>query len=209
MSHLLTIGETLRLASDDTQCQVNELLWSGGQGEVYKVTQGTEQFAVKWYFPHMSSPRQSGHLRHLVEKRPPSDAFLWPMDMVSSEKVSGFGYIMPLRPEGFCSIVDLMTNRADPSFHALATAGFELAYNFRELHANGLCYQDISFDNIFFHPQTGQVLICANDNVAVEGRQHHNVFGTPRFMAPEVVRKESLPSIDTDYFLYQSSYSIC
>jgi serine/threonine protein kinase len=148
----------------------------------------------------MASSRQRDHLHGLVEKGAPSNAFLWPIDMVFSDHVSDFGYIMPLRPAGYCSIVDLMTNRADPSFYALATAGFELAHNFRELHAKGLCYQDISFDNIFFHPETGHVLICDNDNVAVEGQHHHSVFGTPRFMAPEVVRKESVPSIDTDLF---------
>jgi serine/threonine protein kinase len=68
------------------------------------------------------------------------------------------------------------------------------------LHAKGLCYRDISFGNVFFDPKTGQVLICDNDNVAVDGKADSGVLGTPRFMAPEVVRSEAKPSRQTDLF---------
>jgi serine/threonine protein kinase len=93
-----------------------------------------------------------------------------------------------------------MRRRIDPSFRALATAGFELAHSFLQLHSKGLCYRDISFGNLFFDPATGEVLICDNDNVAIDGEPDPGVLGTPRFMAPEVVRGEALPSIQTDLF---------
>jgi serine/threonine protein kinase len=64
----------------------------------------------------------------------------------------------------------------------------------------GLCYRDISFGNVFFDPDTGEVLICDNDNVAVDGEGKIGVLGTPRFMAPEIVRGEALPSMHTDVF---------
>lgn len=200
MSQLLSIADTVQSVTAGGEMRVSQHLGSGGQGEVYKVRQASKEAALKWYFPHMATPQQRQHLQNLIETGAPTEAFLWPADLAVSQVHQGFGYIMPLRLQGYSSIVDLMTNRVDPSFRALATAGFELAHNFRELHAKGLCYQDISFDNVFFHPESGHVLICDNDNVSVEGHHHHNVFGTPRFMAPEVVRKEAAPSIDTDLF---------
>jgi serine/threonine protein kinase len=44
------------------------------------------------------------------------------------------------------------------------------------------------------------VRICDNDNVAVTGTAGGGVLGTPRFMAPEIVRGEARPSTDTDLF---------
>src|SRR3954452_6732203 len=93
-----------------------------------------------------------------------------------------------------------MKRRGWTSFRALATAGLELADSYLQLHARGLCYRDISFGNVFFDPESGDVLICDNDNVAVDGSATAGVLGTPRFMAPEVVRGEVLPSTQTDLY---------
>lgn len=93
-----------------------------------------------------------------------------------------------------------MKRRTEPTFRALATAGLHLADSYLQLHARGLCYRDISFGNVFFDPDTGDVLICDNDNVGVDGASRGGVLGTPRFMAPEVVRGDALPSTQTDLF---------
>ena len=42
--------------------------------------------------------------------------------------------------------------------------------------------------------------ICDNDNVTVDGTLGGGVKGTPRFMAPEIVRDEASPSRKTDLF---------
>lgn len=47
--------------------------------------------------------------------------------------------------------------------------------------------------NLFFDPDTGDVLICDNDNVSANGVNHSSVYGTPRFMAPEM--NNDYPSI--------------
>jgi serine/threonine protein kinase len=106
---------------------------------------------------------------------------------------------MHLRNKNYISIVDLMRNQVDPSFKALITACMELCECFKYLHLNGLCYRDISFGNVFFSPETGEVAICDNDNVGVDGEKAE-ILGTPRFMSPEIVRGEALPSIDTDLY---------
>jgi serine/threonine protein kinase len=75
-----------------------------------------------------------------------------------------------------------------------------LADSFLKLHAQGLCYRDISYGNVFYEPSSGNPLICDNDNIGVEGRDPALVLGTSRFMAPEIVRGEAMPSTATDLY---------
>jgi DNA-binding helix-hairpin-helix protein with protein kinase domain len=198
--NLLKSGETVQTESSGQSCTVVELLGAGGQGEVYRVMLGSQPFALKWYLPQSATLEQRSILEKLIEKGQPTDRFLWPIELVVSPDSPGFGYLMRLRDPTYKNIVDMMKRRIEPSFRALATAGLELAGSYFELHAKGLCYRDISFGNVFFEPDSGDVLICDNDNVTVDGSRDVGVMGTPRFMAPEVVRGEALPSTQTDLF---------
>jgi eukaryotic-like serine/threonine-protein kinase len=197
---ILKDGQTVRTVVSNRDCTVEQYLGGGGQGEVYRASLDGTVVALKWYFPAQATPEQRSGLEVLVKKGAPTARFLWPMELTHSPDVTGFGYVMPLRAPHYKSIVDLMKRRAEPSFRALATAGLQLADSFLELHAAGFCYRDISFGNVFFDPDSGEVLICDNDNVAVDKQGTAGVLGTPRFMAPEIVRGEALPSSDTDLY---------
>jgi eukaryotic-like serine/threonine-protein kinase len=197
---ILADGQSVQTVMSKMMCTVEQYLGGGGQGEVYRALLDGDHVALKWYFPAQATPEQRAGLEVLVKKGPPTHRFLWPMELTTAADVPGFGYIMPLRASHYKSIVDLMKRRAEPTFRALATAGLQLADSFLELHAMGLCYRDISFGNVFFDPDTGEVLICDNDNVAVDGTGQAGVLGTPRFMAPEIVRGEALPSSRTDLY---------
>jgi hypothetical protein len=200
MDQVLKAGQTVRAETSGLACEVGELLGSGGQGEVYRATLGGRPVALKWYLPAAATAEQRAALEVLIKKGRPAERFLWPLELVSAPGVAGFGYVMPLRERRYRGIADLMKRRIDPTFRALATAGLALADSFLQLHARGLCYRDISFGNVFIDPDTGDVLICDNDNVAVDGEGCGGVLGTPRFMAPEVVRGDARPSTQTDLF---------
>lgn len=200
MDQILKRDQKVRTSTTRKDCRVEMYLGGGGQGEVYQATLDGKPVALKWYYPASATPEQQKALETLVRMGPPSDRFLWPSELASATSTPGFGYVMPLRDRRFRSIVDLMKRRIEPSFRALATAGLELSHSYLQLHTKGLCYRDISFGNAFFDPDTGEILICDNDNVAVDNQARSAVYGTPRFMAPEIVRGEAVPSTQTDLF---------
>ncbi len=200
MSLLLTRGQVVWTESSRQACQVEDLLGEGGQGGVYRVRVADRQAALKWYYPQFSTPAQRRVLETLVKRGAPTSRFLWPLELVSAPSRPGLGYLMPLRENRYKGVADLMKRRLDPTFRVLTTLGFELAHSFLQLHSKGLCYRDISFGNIFFDPATGEVLIADNDNVTVDGEGEIGILGTPRFMAPEVVRGAASPSIQTDLY---------
>ena len=200
MSEILKKNQIVYTEISKLSCEINEFLGGGGQGEVYKAILNGKEIALKWYYPASATIDQKIALETLIKKGAPNEKFLWPIELVSESNLKGFGYIMPLREKRFGNIVDLMKRRISPTLKVLTTVGLELANNFFQLHSKGLCYRDISFGNAFFDPNTGEVLICDNDNVAIDGESKIGVLGTPRFMSPEVVRGESKPNTYTDLF---------
>ena len=202
MNQLLQLGQNVELKMLNTDCKIEKFLGGGAQGEVYQVTIAGQPMALKWYFPHYlkQDPTLRQRIEQTIQFGPPSDRFLWPLEVATHPQVSdSFGYLMPLRETRFKGLVDLVARRVQPSFRTLASAGFELAHSYLQLHARGLCYRDISFGNVFFDPANGEVRICDNDNVDINGVQGA-IGGTIRFMAPEIVRGVAAPDTETDLF---------
>lgn len=199
MEGQLKNGAILTSESGNKYTVVN-LLGAGGQGEVYDVECDGKHYALKWYFKGSATARQKKLLEEIIAKGAPDSSFLWPMELIVPSQGNLFGYIMPLRPKNYKSIVDLMKNRVNPSFYVICRTAFNLTKGYRNLHIAGAKYQDISFGNLFFNPDNGDVLICDNDNVSYGNSKPGGVLGTPGFMAPEIVRGEARPSRDTDRY---------
>ena len=199
MEGMLKSG-TVLVSESGNRYKVVKLLGSGGHGEVYEVIGDKDRFALKWYFPKTATNRQKGILEKIIIKGAPSPAFLWPEDIIVPGKYGSLGYIMKLRPSGYFSIDDLMNRKAEPTFEMLCKAAFNLTLGFQKLHKQGYSYHDISFGNVFFNPNNGNILICDNDNVTVSGDNISTIRGTPRFMAPEIVIGEAKPSRNTDLY---------
>lgn len=199
---MITVGTVLDLPRHGSSWRVGALLGEGGQGAVYTLEPADGQgrpLALKWYRPETAHPDQHEALVRLAQLPPPSSAFLWPVEVVDGPD-GGFGYVMPLRPDGYLPVAELLTGRVDASFSTVTRLCMGLADCFLQLHTQGLCYRDISLGNVFFHPATGAPLVCDNDNVGIEGRDEARVLGTSRFMAPEVVLGTALPSTSTDLY---------
>ncbi len=183
---------------------VRSVLGAGGQGTVYAVDLEGATFALKWYHEHYIDIDTGlrDRLANAVERGAPDGRFLWPLELVTIPGNPSFGYIMPVRAGHYVGMRDLIApppKRVELSLADRAKLCARIADSFLQLHARGFCYQDINFGNIFLDPATADILICDNDNVNVDGAPA-SIYGTRKFMAPEVVRREVLPSTQTDLF---------
>ncbi len=200
MANYFEKGDKIPLPGDE-EAQVLEQLGEGGQGAVYRVTVGGQAYALKWYHPGVlpSPAKFYRNLENNVALGPPSDAFLWPL-RVTQKKNGSFGYLMELRPANFREFSDFLLARVHfSSLTAAVNAALNITNGFRELHRRGFSYQDLNDGNFFIDPDSGQVLICDNDNVAPYGT-NLGIAGKARYMAPEVVRSRKKPDIMTDRF---------
>ncbi|WP_064750281.1 serine/threonine protein kinase [Solirubrobacter soli] len=185
------------------EVRVLRQLGAGGQGEVWEATIDGRPAALKWYFSVWSSLAQWDALLELVHRGPPDERFLWPEALATATGAAPatdgepFGYLMPLREPRFHGLSEVLTRAVKPGLTQLAIAAFQLADSYRRLHGAGLAYRDISSGNAFLDPRTGDVAICDNDNVSVDGKPSM-VFGTPRFIAPEILLREAGPSRYSD-----------
>ena len=186
-------------------------LGGGNQGQVFEVEVAGERLALKWYFPNCiaADPNLERRLLASIQATAPNPSFLWPIALLKGgqgqgEPASlvgrGFGYLMPLRPAGYLGAHEHVGGHVEISLQAVLKASFFLADAFHDLHLQGLCYKDISLGNLFLDPSNGRILICDNDNVAVDGRDPGSVLGTPGFMAPEVLLGQARPGTDSDLF---------
>ena len=193
----LKIGESVSL-TNGAQAKVVKELGRGGQGIVYLVEVNGQNMALKWYFNNMGDWFYR-NLEENVTKGAPSEAFLWPEYLTTKQKGT-YGYIMKLRPQGYHEFGQYLLARAKfKSFEAMVNAAMKICEGFKALHLSGLSYQDLNDGNFFIHPDTGDVLICDNDNVAPEGVSS-GILGKARYMAPEVVTGKAMPSKQTDRY---------
>lgn len=198
---MLQADTTVTLTPGARSCVVRRMIGEGSQGSVFEVSiEGAPPQALKWYLPGRLAGTQLAAITELVERGSPDPRLLWPEEVVRVEGEPTFGYLMPLRPDSYVGLSDLLTGRVSVPVSRILSLGIGLSSCFLSLHSQGLCYRDISFGNVFFDPASGDPLICDTDNVGIDGVSASAVLGTRKFMAPEIVRREAPPSTATDLF---------
>jgi len=193
------IGDKIVIQQVGGEAQIVAELGKGGQGTVFKVIFSGKEYALKWYH----KPQEQNFYKNLqnnITQGAPNDSFLWPLFLTEKDKDGCFGYLMNLRDavyKDFSSF--LLAKTSFGSTSAMVEAALNICISFRELHSKGYSYQDLNDGNFFINPQTGDVLICDNDNVAPFGVQT-GILGKCRYMAPEIITRKNLPNAQSDRF---------
>lgn len=180
----LSKNSIVSLVGGGTATIIKEL-GRGGQGIVYLVEVCGEKKALKWY---LTAPDDKFYrnLAQNIASRAPSEAFLWP-EYLTEKQQGSYGYIMKLRPQNYYEFGNFLLAKVSfKSFIAMLSAAMKICDGFMMLHRFGYSYQDLNDGNFFIDPQTGDVLICDNDNVMPQGEKS-GIMGKARYMAPEIV----------------------
>ena len=215
------IGHVFR-ADDGSAYKVTGLLGKGGQGEVYRVSGEEGTLALKWYYQKkylekIDAKSFKNNLKDNISRGIPklsrgdvATQFIWPKKMIGDSPKS-FGYLMNVFPEGFESLKNVIMGRKKnisegtvtklkwKSWFVRVTAALNIVSAFEILHASGLSYQDINDGGFSINMNTGDVFICDCDNVSPD-KTNLGILGIKTFMAPEVVRGDSLPDRHTDEY---------
>lgn len=201
----LTTGSVIRLKNGKS-CRVKKELGRGGQGIVYLIDYQGKDYALKWYISPeiIKSDVFYENLNRNVNAGTPASNFVWPLAITEKQNES-YGYIMELRPNGYQDMSKFILCQATfSSPKAQLNACLQISMAFQRLHIKGLSYQDMNDGNFFINPQTGDVLICDNDNVGPDGT-NMGIMGKAGYMAPEIVEGEAMPNKYTDYY----SLAVC
>lgn len=193
-------GQRIRTVTGG-ELEVIQKLGEGGQGIVYKVNYNGKQLALKWYFGNKlnNADKFYQNIQNNIKQGAPTRAFLWPLEITEYYEGS-FGYLMELRPSEYKDFsLFLLAKVHFANIEAIINTALCITNGFRELHNRGYSYQDLNDGNFFVNPQTGDVLICDNDNVAPYG-ENLGIAGKCRYMAPEVVMGKKRPDSHTDRF---------
>lgn len=180
----LNKNSTISLVGGGT-ATIEKELGRGGQGIVYLVDVCGEKKALKWYI-NAPDDKFYRNLEHNINAGAPSDAFLWP-EYLTEKQQGSYGYVMELRPQNYYEFGNFLLAKVSfKSFTAMLSAAMKICDGFMMLHRFGYSYQDLNDGNFFIDPQTGDVLICDNDNVMPQGEKS-GIMGKARYMAPEIV----------------------
>ena len=193
------------ISSNGKNYKILDTLGEGGQGIVYLAECNGSKYALKIYLeqPHSDF---CYNLKNNIEKGSPSKTFLWPKALVEGDNY--FGYLMDLRPKNYVSFISYLTGKnkfKDQS--VLLRWCIELCLSFKKLHEKGYSYQDLNDGSFFLDTDTGDLLICDNDNVTAD-KKNLGILGKMRYMAPEIVRRDidprtkepQMPDVHSDRF---------
>ena len=190
---------------ENSTVTVLDLLGEGGQGEVYLAEMNGTRYALKMYKDAVSADFRY-NLKNNIEKGAPAKEFLWPKLLLDFND-GDVGYFMDLRPANYVSFVSYLTGKNTfASKKVMLRWCLSLCNAFKKLHEQGYSYQDLNDGSFFFDPQTGDLLICDNDNVTAD-QKNLGVLGKMRYMAPEIVRGDKTkngtpqyPDVHSDKF---------
>lgn len=201
---MLKPGQIVKCKFTDETMRIKRKLGESGRGIVYLVEGSRGEKALKWYLKETYGEEQKTRISKIIIKgRLKGEvgiSFIWPLDLVTSNDSKSFGYLMNLIDTSkYANLDEVFAHlKPQPTLYVKCKISERLAGAYGRLHSMGLCYSRISAGNLMFDPQSGDVLICDNDNIFFGGQSKKLIYDTTEYMAPEIIRGIAGPSAQTD-----------
>lgn len=190
--------------------RIKRLVTIGGQGSVYEDTTG--EYIIKVI--RVSEPEKQAELVRRYEwlmgqSIPKETRMVTPIALLEQPHT---GYIMK-RVRGHEPLMRYMSpepgaelgewyNRQTGGLRRRLYLGWLLAQSFSALHLQGLSYCDVSPSNVLVAKHSFSVCIIDPDNVSVSGKSESLVMGTPRYIAPELLKGWFQPNPLSDVYSF-------
>lgn len=206
------VGKTIRTVTNQ-EYTLKKMVGQGGQGVVFEDESGKRMIKLYYrsgcnlidettlerleYISKVKKPKNFvkifdiiekpyiGYVMEKVEEYTPLNSYLHPPKEVNTteEFVAWYNRGLGLRERLFL--------------------GYIIAKAFGELEKSNLAYCDISGNNVLvkIEPSTASVKMIDIDNIYLSGKKSRaSVLGTPRYIAPEVIRQEHNPDSFSDNY---------
>ena len=188
---------------------VKDKVGEGAQGAVYNTE--NEAFLIK--FIHVDDDKKNYMIKHfkwIMKQRVPKEArIIIPIAILQEPFV---GYIMK-KAKGHESLNKYLTPPKDSSigeWYNIQTGGLRkrleiaasLSKCYRQLHLQGLCYCDVSPNNILVAKQQKSIVLIDSDNLTSTDSFSPSVLGTPRYIAPELFSLAEQPNSISDTYSF-------
>lgn len=201
MAEKVKPGTKVALASGRAAI-VLKFLDHGSQGDCYFALLEGQKVCLKLFNPTGCSLEQRKFLVKYASAGRPSKHVVDLLDLVPSQmRGVPAGYVMELLDlTKLRGVTSLLERKTLPSLTKLVDLGIIFARAQRQIHAAGYGYHDYSDGNIKWDFEIGDNFRQLDiDNMVPQGVALR-IQGTPGYIAPEVGRKTSTPSVLTDAF---------
>lgn len=199
-------GKTI-ISQNGNKYRLDKMIGYGGQGVVYADDKGEK--VIKLYYPlgHESLNNELLHRINYIKNIKTPKNFVKIIDVIDEPYV---GYVMDKindhKPLNSYLIPDPEMNFSDwynqgRGLRERIIIGYIIAKAFGEIERDNLAYCDISGNNILVKAdKAASVKMIDIDNLYVAGKGNAVILGTPRYIAPEVIKREKNPDVLSDNY---------
>lgn len=177
-----TLSQETVIRLKSGEAVIKNVVYSAGK-QIYRVIyDGTDKMLV-WIPKSKEASSIYSNTLKLVQMGCIDESYIWPED-ISELDDSGFGYIVPIIPDGFVPHTDIFYLKYRPDYRVIVTAAIQLCKAIESLSQNGLV--KYGFTSFYVNVNDGRIIIPDNDEAIVPYGTKLSWFDNPRYTAPEV-----------------------
>ncbi|WP_223592409.1 protein kinase domain-containing protein [Neobacillus bataviensis] len=187
---------------------IEKQIGEGAQGIVYESSDG---FIIKKNHTNKESRGElTKRYKWIINQRVPKEARMVTPIAILSEPHTGYVMKKVKGHVPLAKLINVSTKVPFGEWYNVLTGGLKkrleistsLSKCFRNLHIHGLCYCDISPNNILVAMKAKSIVLIDPDNLTSTGTFKNTILGTPRYIAPELFMGANQPNSLTDTYSF-------